>query len=474
MSVNASDPPRPRVPFRFRFGPLNALMPTISAALTLGLLLGLVLVGLTRPAGDAPVNTAAGGAPAQQAAATGSTSVDVELGDLFVKPSTITVAAGKPITVHVTNHGAQQHTLALRGADTPMVDPGKSVTFHWAALTQSTQAWCTVPGHKDAGMLLQVNVAGTTPANGASTGQDTGTAGTGSAQDATIDPNAKPAADFKPFDPTVQPADGRTEHDVTFHVREQVNEVAPGVRQLQWTYNGHAPGPILHGRVGDVFKVTLVNDGTMNHSIDFHASKVAPNVQMRQLKPHESLVYEFKADYAGVFAYHCGADPMIYHMGNGMFGAVIIDPPGLDKVDKEIVLVQSELDLGPQGQTGDLKKMMAGHRDAVAFNGYYNQYAYAPIKVKPGSRIRAWVVNAAINEPLAFHTVGTIFDTVWKEGNYTLRPDYPFHGGSQTLDLEPTQGGFVEFTLNDAGTYTFVNHKMMDLSQGAAGVFQVG
>lgn len=469
MPVNASDPP-PSFRERFTIRPISGLASTISVALTLGLLLGLVFVGLTRESGKTPA-TAAAAAPAQQAAATGTTSVDVELGDLFIKPSSITVPAGKSIEVHVTNTGAQQHTLALKGEETPLLDPGKSTVLHWAALTASTQAWCTVPGHKDAGMLMTVNVTGGTAAP--ATGGDSTAADAGATKDAAIDAAAKPAADWKPADPTLPPADGKTEHDVTFHVKEQVNEVAPGVKQLQWTYNGHAPGPTLHGKVGDVFKVTLVNDGTMAHSIDFHASKVAPNVEMRTIKPGESLVYEYKANFAGIFTYHCGADPMIYHMGNGMFGAVVIDPPGLDKVDKEIVLVQSELDLGPAGQTGDLKKMMSGDRDAVAFNGYYNQYAYAPIKVKAGSRIRVWVDNAAVNEPLNFHTVGTIFDTVWKEGNYTLPPDNPYHGGSQTLDLGTTQGGFVEFTLPDPGTYTFVNHTMKDLSQGAAGVFEV-
>ena len=272
----------------------------------------------------------------------------------------------------------------------------------------------------------------------------------------------------------MKPADPATVHNVHFTVKEQKNEVAPGVTQLQWTYNGHAPGPILRGKVGDTFKITLTNGGSMSHSIDFHASKVAPNVQMRLLKPGQSLVYEFKANYSGIFTYHCGAAPMIQHMGNGMFGAVIVDPPNLPKVDKEIVLVQSELNLGPQGGIGDLKKMMAGQNDATVFNGYYNQYAYAPIKVNKGDRVRIWVDNAAINEPLAFHTVGMIFDTVWKEGNYLLKPDMPDKGGSQTLDLLTTQGGFVEFTADTPGTYTFVNHIMKDLSRGAAGTLVVG
>ncbi|HEX6500661.1 MAG TPA: multicopper oxidase domain-containing protein [Micromonosporaceae bacterium] len=448
--------------------------PTITSGVALGLLAGFVLVGLVRPDGEMTATSASAsghGANAVAAGAGKKLSFDIEEGDMYVKPSSIDVPAGADVTVHVTNKGNQQHTLALEGKDTPLIDPGKDATFHWGVISTSTEAWCLVAGHKDAGMVLTINVSGSQGDTKSTGGGGTATANSG---DAKIDASAKPAADWKPMDPTLKPVDGGTTHDVTLHVQELVQEVAPGVKQMRWTYNGTAPGPILHGRVGDVFTIHLVNDGSMEHSIDFHASKVAPNVQMRKIKPHESLDYQFKAQFAGIFTYHCGADPMIYHMGNGMYGAVVVDPPTLDKVDKEIVLVQSELYLGPQGQPGDLKKMMAGTDDAVVFNGYYNQYAFAPIRVNPGDRVRVWLDNAGPNENMAFHVVGTIFDTVWKEGAYRLTPDNPNHGGSQTLDLQPTQGGFVEFTLPDAGTYPFITHKMMNMSRGALGVFQVG
>ena len=39
--------------------------------------------------------------------------------------------------------------------------------------------------------------------------------------------------------------------------------------------------------------------------------------------------------------YHCSAMPMLYHLGNGMYGALIVDPPDLAPVDREYLLVQS-------------------------------------------------------------------------------------------------------------------------------------
>src|SRR3546814_16416781 len=104
--------------------------------------------------------------------------------------------------------------------------------------------------------------------------------------------------------------------------------------------------------------------------------------------------------------------------------------------------------------------------DYVVFNGYVNQYQHAPIRVEPCERIRTWVLDACPNENSAFHIVGTIFDTVYREGAYTLRPDAT-RGGSQVLDLQPAQGGFVEFTFDEAGLYPIVTHKFANGGQDA-------
>ena len=121
-------------------------------------------------------------------------------------------------------------------------------------------------------------------------------------------------------------------------------EVAPGVKQQAWSFNGKVPGPALRGTVGDLFTITLVNDprNKLGHSIDFHASKVAWNDEMRTINPGERLVYQFKAKHAGVYMYHCGTAPTLHHIGNGMYGAIVIDPPDLARVDHEYLLVQSE------------------------------------------------------------------------------------------------------------------------------------
>src|SRR3546814_3574599 len=69
-----------------------------------------------------------------------------------------------------------------------------------------------------------------------------------------------------------------------------------------------------------------------------------------------------------MWMYHCGTAPALHHIGNGMFGAIIIDPPDLPAVDHEFVIVQSELYLGAEGGVGDLGKMQDEAEDAVVFN----------------------------------------------------------------------------------------------------------
>ncbi|HEX6968947.1 MAG TPA: multicopper oxidase domain-containing protein [Micromonosporaceae bacterium] len=446
---------------------LRSRMPAITSALVLGLLLGMVIVAVVPGDGPAGRNTAAG-----QTAPTTVGPFDIELGDLYVKPSSITVPPGATVTLRVRNAGKMDHSLELDGTGGQLLKPGEETTVTWGPFTSSVQAWCTVAGHRESGMVLDILVAGDAGDTTGDTGHSGHSAGADNAN-ATIDFAAKPDEGWKPYDPSVAPAPGGTHHRITLTVREEEQEVAPGVRQLRWTFNGTVPGPILRGKVGDLFTITLVNEGTMEHSIDFHASKVAPNVEMRTIRPGERLEYQFKANHAGIYYYHCGADPMIYHITNGMYGALIVDPPGLEPVAKEIVLVQSEVFLGPQGKPGDLTKMHAEQPDAVVFNGYVNQYLHAPIKIDRGERVRVWLVNAGPNEISSFHVIGTIFDTVYKEGAYLLRPD-DTRGGSQALDLMPAQGGFVEFTLDRDGTYPFVTHKMASAHKGAIGLFQVG
>jgi nitrite reductase (NO-forming) len=82
--------------------------------------------------------------------------------------------------------------------------------------------------------------------------------------------------------------------------------------------------------------------------------------------------------------------------------------------------------------------------------------------VKRGERIRMFVMNAGPSIWSAFHVIGTVFDRAVVEGVEASH--------AQTINLAPSQGGWVEFTLDDEGTYPFVTHAFGDMVKGSVGV----
>lgn len=299
-------------------------------------------------------------------------------------------------------------------------------------------------------------------------------ASSSSAPDA-VSPNlaAAPAAGWQPMDATLPPVGPDTTHNVTWHIKDVELLVAPGVTQTMWTFNGTVPGPVLHGHIGDAFSLTVVNDTQMTHNVDFHAEEGPPAAVMTPIAPGASHTYHFIATRAGAWLYHCGTEPMLMHMGNGMYGALVIDPPNLPAVARQYVLVGSELFFGPQGDVGDYAKMRADRPDAVVFNGYPFAYQHTPLTASVGDRVRIWVVDAGPTRSLAFHVVGEPFDTVYLDGAYTLRAGDPAAGGAQTLAVAPGDGGFVELTFAAPGKYPFLTHAMADAAVGATGSFSV-
>lgn len=439
-----------------------------------GAVAGLAVVALAVAAAVAVDPAAVSGARGDAAPVDAPTQVvQVEARDMRFHPGEIEVSAGTHLVLEVHNTDpALVHDLVLAdGTRTPRLAPGDSATVE-TFVTADLDGWCSVVGHRQMGMVLSIRAtgAGAAPAPtdaGADAGAmhppshaSTPPAGRG---------QATPAVAAR--DATLPPLEDAVEHRLTLTVTEQQLEVAPGVQQTLWTYNGTAPGPVLHGRVGDTFEITLVNDGTIGHSVDFHAGALAPDRPMRTIAPGERLVYRFTAGRAGIWMYHCSTMPMSAHIANGMFGAVIIEPEGLPPVDRSYVLVQSEFYLGANGAEVDTAKLAAESPDLVAFNGYANQYDFAPIEARAGERVRVWVLDAGPNRATSFHVVGGQFDTTWAEGAYLLRDDPG--SGSQALALGAAQGGFVEIVFPEAGHYPFVSHVMVDAERGAHGIFVV-
>ncbi len=413
----------------------------------------------------------------------GTTTVEMTMKDMRFHPEKVEVPTGNKLVINLVNEDNMVHDLVTAlGADSGRLYPGEHTVVDVGVVGADVAGWCSVVGHRQQGMVLSIVAVGAPVAGAGSEGagsgdHDAGMPGMvhGSATDgppATFDFMKKPDADFTPRSAELPALPAGTVHKLTMTVTEGEREVAPGVTQKLWLFNGTAPGPTLRGKIGDKFSIRLVNDGSMGHSIDFHAGALAPDQPMRTINPGESLTYSFTATRAGIWMYHCSTMPMSQHIANGMFGAVVIDPPGLAPVDKEYLLVQSEIYAGPQGGVADLSKIQAEKPDAVVFNGYANQYKFAPLPAKVDERVRIWVLDAGPSRASSFHVIGGQFDTTWSEGRFLLDGSDPT-AGAQVLPLAPAQGGFVELSFPEAGNYPFVSHSMVDAERGAAGVFHV-
>jgi len=248
-----------------------------------------------------------------------------------------------------------------------------------------------------------------------------------------------------------------------------------GTMYRTWTYDGQVPGTVVHVEEGDVVEFTLLNDKSSknSHSVDFHAARVDVVKDFEAVKPGEKGSYTFKADYPGVFFYHCGADPMIQHIARGMFGAIIVDPKdktAMPKADREYVLIQSELYPNPDNQAD----MMANKWTNVMFNGGVFKYdpvhdpaATRMLQAKPNERVRIYFVNAGVNEFSSFHSIAGIWDKVYPSGN----PKNALTG-LQSYTVGPGDAATFDLISPVEGANAIVSHSLRQALTGAIAIIQ--
>ncbi|MGH7690282.1 MAG: multicopper oxidase domain-containing protein, partial [Gemmatimonadaceae bacterium] len=216
----------------------------------------------------------------------------------------------------------------------------------------------------------------------------------------------------------------------------------------------------------------LTNHGIMKHSIDFHAAQTQPNLHYVDIDPGKSLTFSFVADVAGAFIYHCETQPILLHVGNGMYGVMVVDPKTpLPPAAESFVIEQSEW--YTQQVAGHLmgpnyEKMLGERPDEVVFNGVAFQYRDHPLIATAGKRIRMYFVDAGPNLWTSFHVIGSIFDKVYPDGETA-------HALSEvsTYTVGPGAGAIFDLVIPKPGKYAFVDHDMAHLMMGAVGVLDV-
>jgi nitrite reductase (NO-forming) len=247
---------------------------------------------------------------------------------------------------------------------------------------------------------------------------------------------------------------------------------------LYWTFNGKVPGPMIRVRQGDTVELTLKNDGRLvSHSIDLHAV-LGPGGGMgvSEAKQGESRTFTFQAALPGVYVYHCATDLAPQHIANGMYGLIVVEPPGgLSRVDREFYIMQGEIytaeDMGGEGhQKMSLSKLLSERPEYFVFNGTTGGASGEhAMHAKVGESVRIFFGVGGPNVISSPHIIGEILDRVYPDGSFTSPPITTV----QTAVVPPGGATVLELKTLVPGTYRLVDHALIRVARGLVGVLEV-
>lgn len=283
------------------------------------------------------------------------------------------------------------------------------------------------------------------------------------------------------LDPTqLPPPINRTEPTtvkVNLTVQEVNAEMADGAAYGFWTFDGTVPGPMIRVMEGDTVELTLSNPdtNTVAHNIDLHAvNGPGGGAAVTTVAPGETKTLTFQALNPGAYVYHCAFAPAPQHIGQGMYGAVVVEPKGgLPPVDREFYVMQGEWyttgKLGDKGQQEfSLDKAMAEQPEYYTMNGHVDALTKLyPLHAQVGETVRVFFGVGGPNIGSNFHIVGEIFDRVFSGSPKTAVEN------EETWYVPPGSVSAFEFKLDEPGSYSLVDHALWRMVKGAAGILKV-
>ena len=266
---------------------------------------------------------------------------------------------------------------------------------------------------------------------------------------------------------------------VHLEVRETIAKLADGVEYTFWTYGGSVPGSFIRIREGDVVEFHLDNhpSSKLPHNIDLHAvTGAGGGAASTFTAPGHTSQFTFQALNAGLYVYHCATAPVPMHIGNGMYGLILVEPKeGMPPVDKEFYVMQGDFyTTGKYGEEGlqsfDMAKAIDERPPYIVFNGAVGSLVGdKAIGAKVGETVRIYFGVGGPNITSSFHIIGEIFDKVYPEAGMG-RPNV----NVQTT-LVPSGGAtIVDFKVDVPGTYILVDHSLTRaFNKGALGMLKV-
>ena len=265
---------------------------------------------------------------------------------------------------------------------------------------------------------------------------------------------------------------------VKLEVIEVVKRIADGADYTFWTFGGSVPGKFIRVREGDEVEFHLRNhpDNKMPHNIDLHAvTGQGGGAAASFTAPGHESVFSFKVLNRGLYVYHCATAPVGMHIANGMYGLILVEPPGgLPKVDHEYYVCQGDFyTKGKNGEPGlqpfDMEKAVKEQPEYVLFNGSVGSLTGDnALKAKVGETVRIFMGNGGPNLVSSFHVIGEIFDLVYPEGGETTNKNV------QTTLIPSGGSAIVQFKVDVPGTFILVDHSIFrTFNKGSLGMLKV-
>lgn len=139
-----------------RGAPRGLVLAGFSAALVLLVVAALLLYRALSPDSDASGEQTGDVTPTGE-----TTEVTVTAVEMAYDADTMEVPAGDRLVITVMNEGTMPHDLVLEdGTRTAMLSPGQQETIDVGVVDADQEGWCSVPGHREAGMELDVVTIG--------------------------------------------------------------------------------------------------------------------------------------------------------------------------------------------------------------------------------------------------------------------------------------------------------------------------
>jgi FtsP/CotA-like multicopper oxidase with cupredoxin domain len=256
---------------------------------------------------------------------------------------------------------------------------------------------------------------------------------------------------------TVKRENGRTVREFRITAGNTTLQLNSAVSFNTWNYNGRVPGPVLRATEGERVRVIFLNQGGHAHTMHFHGIHRSEMDGIKPVRHNSAFIYEFDAEPYGVHLYHCHIAPVTRHIGKGLHGMFIIDPPSFRPPADEMVLVMEGYDINDDSRN-----------ELYAFNGIPDYYMMHPIPIYRNQLIRLYVLNMIeFEQAVTFHLHANFFD-VYPTG-MTLTPSHK----TDVITMGVAERHILEFSFPYAGKYMFHPHQDVIAEAGCMGQFEV-